>query len=56
MQLKNYQNQCIETLGEFLELSRLHDVQSAYNEIQRKRYNDNNYKPYQPLDQLDIVK
>ncbi|MDC0865090.1 DEAD/DEAH box helicase family protein [Rickettsiaceae bacterium] len=55
MQLKNYQKQCLEALSEFLELSRLHDVQSAYNEIQRKRYNGNNYKPYQPLDQLDNV-
>ena len=55
MQLKNYQKQCLETLSEFLELSRLHNVQSAYNKIQHKRYNGNNYKPYQPLDQLDKV-
>ena len=55
MQLKNYQKQCLGTLSKFLELSRLHDVQSAYNKIQHKRYNSNNYKPYQPLDQLDNV-
>ena len=53
MQLKNYQKQCLETLHEFLALSRLQDVQSAYNEIQHKRYNGNNYKPYKPLVQLD---
>jgi len=55
MQLKNYQKQCLETLSEFLELSRLHDTKSSYNEIQRKRYNSNNYKPYHPLGQLDNV-
>ena len=55
MQLKNYQKQCLETLSEFLELSRLHHVQSAYDEIQRKCYNGNNYKPYQHLDKLDNV-
>ena len=34
MQLKNYQRHSLETLREFLELSRLQDAQSAYNIIQ----------------------
>ena len=55
MQLKNYQRHSLETLREFLELSRLQDAQSAYNTIQYKRHNSNNYKPYQPLDRLNNV-
>jgi len=35
MQLKNYQKQCLETLSEFLELSRLHDAKSSYPKLER---------------------
>jgi len=55
MELKDYQRQCLKTLREFLELSRLQNTKSAYNAIQQERYNSNNYKPYQPLEQLDNV-
>ncbi|MEA0970610.1 putative restriction endonuclease subunit R [Candidatus Megaera venefica] len=55
MKLKNYQEKALEVLRTFLESCRFEGVNKAYDKIQYERYNNNSYKPFQSLENLENV-
>ena len=55
IKLKQYQQGSLDVLKQYLEQSRFKDAKQAYDEIQRVRYGDTPFKPFDPLSGLEDV-
>lgn len=55
IQLKQYQQNALDTLRQYLESARFKGAQTAYNEMQKARYRANPFTHFQPLPNLPDV-
>ena len=55
MKLKKYQEKSLEVLRRYLELSRFKGAKEAYDEVQYDRYENHNFRHFQPLIGLEQV-
>ena len=55
IQLKSYQKEALETLRRYLEHARFRGSREAYELVQRERFGNDKFKPFQPLERLEEV-